>query len=91
MEYPELRSDHQPVRFQDARFQELLITYQNTVLNAQKEVEDNLIAFLRAQEQARFLEQGATAAAEFPQIGGCSISGGDHGFHYRPHRCNRIC
>ncbi len=51
------------VRFQDARFQELLITYQNTVLNAQKEVEDNLIAFLRTQEQARFLEQGATAAA----------------------------
>ena len=33
------------------------------MLNAQKEVEDNLIAFLRAQEQARFLEEGATAAA----------------------------
>ncbi len=51
------------VRVQDATFQELLVTYQNTVLNAQKEVEDNLIAFLRSQEQARFLEQGATAAA----------------------------
>ncbi|MGA7562553.1 MAG: efflux transporter outer membrane subunit [Desulfobaccales bacterium] len=51
------------VRVQDARFQELLVTYQNAVLNAQKEVEDNLIAFLRTQEQARFLEQGATAAA----------------------------
>jgi NodT family efflux transporter outer membrane factor (OMF) lipoprotein len=51
------------VRFQDARFQELLIAYQNTVLNAQKEVEDNLIAFLRTQEQARFLEEGAIAAA----------------------------
>jgi NodT family efflux transporter outer membrane factor (OMF) lipoprotein len=51
------------VRFQDATFQELLIAYQNSVLNAQKEVEDNLIAFLRAQEQARFLEEGAAAAA----------------------------
>lgn len=50
------------VRFQDARFQELLVTYQNTVLSAQKEVEDNLIAFLKAQEQAAFLEEGANAA-----------------------------
>ncbi|MFZ0050305.1 MAG: efflux transporter outer membrane subunit, partial [Desulfobaccales bacterium] len=52
------------VRFQDATFQELLTAYQNSVLNAQKEVEDNLIAFLRAQEQAGFLEQGAAAAAD---------------------------
>ena len=43
------------VRVQDARFQELLITYQNTVLAAQQEVEDNLAAFLKAQEQAGFL------------------------------------
>jgi len=33
------------VRLQDARLQELLIAYQNTVLAAQREVEDNLIAF----------------------------------------------
>jgi len=50
------------VRVQDARFQELLITYQNTVLTAQQEVEDNLIAFLKAQEQAGFLAKSATAA-----------------------------
>ena len=43
------------VRVQDARLQELLITYQNTVLTAQQEVEDNLIAFLKAQERAGFL------------------------------------
>ena len=42
------------VRFQDARFQELLIAYQNTVLNAQQEVEDNLVAFLKSQERAGF-------------------------------------
>ncbi len=50
------------VRVQDARFQQLLITYQNTVLSAQREVEDNLIAFLRTQEQATFLKESAEAA-----------------------------
>ena len=50
------------VRVQDARFQQLLITYQNTVLSAQREVEDNLIAFLRTQEQAKFLRESAEAA-----------------------------
>ena len=43
------------VRVQDARFQQLIITYQNTVLQAQQEVEDALSAFLRAEERARFL------------------------------------
>jgi NodT family efflux transporter outer membrane factor (OMF) lipoprotein len=52
------------VRFQDARFQELLITYQNTVLTAQQEVEDNLAAFLRAQERAGFLAQSTAAAGK---------------------------
>ncbi|MCL4500564.1 MAG: efflux transporter outer membrane subunit [Deltaproteobacteria bacterium] len=50
------------VRVQDARFQELLITYQNTVLSAQREVEDNLVAFLRTQEQAKSLQESAEAA-----------------------------
>ncbi len=50
------------VRFQDARFQELLIAYQNSVLKAQQEVEDNLVAFLKAQERARFLSDSTTAA-----------------------------
>jgi NodT family efflux transporter outer membrane factor (OMF) lipoprotein len=50
------------VRVEDARFQELLITYQNTVLSAQQDVEDNLTAFLRTQEQAKFLSESADAA-----------------------------
>jgi NodT family efflux transporter outer membrane factor (OMF) lipoprotein len=50
------------VRLQDARFQELLIRYQNTVLGAQQEVEDGLSAFLRAQEQAEFLARSARSA-----------------------------
>jgi NodT family efflux transporter outer membrane factor (OMF) lipoprotein len=50
------------VRVQDARFQELLINYQNAVLTAQQEVEDNLVAFLKAQDQAGFLAQSVSFA-----------------------------
>jgi NodT family efflux transporter outer membrane factor (OMF) lipoprotein len=50
------------VRVEDARFQQSLIAYQNTVLKAQQEVEDGLVAFLRAQEQGAFLAESAAAA-----------------------------
>ena len=50
------------VRVQDARFQQLLIGYQEAVLKAQQEVEDALVAFLRAQERAEFLGRSAEAA-----------------------------
>ncbi len=50
------------VRVQDAHFQQLLITYQNAVLSAQQDVEDNLIAFVKAQDQAGFLAQSVEAA-----------------------------
>jgi NodT family efflux transporter outer membrane factor (OMF) lipoprotein len=50
------------VRVQDARFQELLIGYQNAVLKAQQEVEDSLTAFLRSQVRARYLGESTAAA-----------------------------
>ena len=50
------------VRVQDARFEQLLIAYQNTVLKAHREVEDALVAFLKAQERAEFLARSAAAA-----------------------------
>jgi NodT family efflux transporter outer membrane factor (OMF) lipoprotein len=50
------------VRVQDARLEQLLIAYQNTVLKAHKEVEDALVAFLKAQERAEFLGRSAAAA-----------------------------
>jgi NodT family efflux transporter outer membrane factor (OMF) lipoprotein len=50
------------VRVQDARFQELLIAYQDTVLRAQQEVEDGLISFLKSQERANFLAESTAAA-----------------------------
>jgi NodT family efflux transporter outer membrane factor (OMF) lipoprotein len=50
------------VRVQDASFQQLLIAYQNAVLSAQRDVEDNLIAFLRSQDRAELLAQSVTSA-----------------------------
>ncbi|NIO12192.1 MAG: TolC family protein, partial [Deltaproteobacteria bacterium] len=51
------------VRVQDARFQELAVNYQNTVLRASQEVEDAIVAFLRTQEEAGFLS-GSVAASK---------------------------
>ncbi|MBM4287457.1 MAG: efflux transporter outer membrane subunit [Deltaproteobacteria bacterium] len=51
------------VRVQDARFQELLLAYQNLVLKAQQEVEDNLIAFLKTEDRAKLLGDSTAAAA----------------------------
>jgi len=50
------------VRVEDARFQELLVNYRETVLRAAQEVEDALAGFLQAQEALAF-EQGAVKAA----------------------------
>jgi len=50
------------VRLQDAKFQETLLTYRNTVLNANQEAENGIITFLRAQERTKILTQSVVAA-----------------------------
>ncbi len=50
------------VRVQDARFQQLAVEYQNTVLKAAQEVEDAIVAFLQAQEEVRFLAESVAAS-----------------------------
>ena len=50
------------VRAQDARFQQALVNYENTVLNASKEVEDALIGFLKDQESAAALQRSVDTA-----------------------------
>ena len=57
------------VRFQDARFQELAARYQNTVLRANQEVEDGLVAFLKTKEQVLYLAKSVDAAADAVRIG----------------------
>lgn len=50
------------VRVQDARFQELVVNYQNAVLEAAREVEDAMIGFLRTQDAVVFLADGVKAS-----------------------------
>jgi len=50
------------IRVQDARFQELVVNYQNTVLKAAQETEDAMVAFLRSREEAAFLSESVQAA-----------------------------
>ncbi len=50
------------VRVQDARLQELAVNYQNTVLKAAQEMEDAIVAFLRTQDEARFLSNSVQAS-----------------------------
>jgi len=56
------------VRAQDAAFQALVAEYQNTVLRAQQEVEDGLVAFLRAQQRTALLEISAAAAQRSQEL-----------------------
>jgi outer membrane protein TolC len=56
------------VRFQDARFQEAVIKYQNTVLKAGNEVEDGLVTFLKSQQQAKSLAESVKAAEEAVRV-----------------------
>lgn len=49
------------VRRQETRFQQAALDYQHTVLNANKEVEQALIAFLKAQERAAELQLAVDA------------------------------
>jgi outer membrane protein TolC len=50
------------VRVQDARFEELIVSYQNTVLEAAREVEDSLAGFLAAKAAAGYLEDSVKSA-----------------------------
>jgi NodT family efflux transporter outer membrane factor (OMF) lipoprotein len=56
------------VRVQDARFQALVVDYQNAVLKAQQEVEDAIVAFLKAQERLVALSDAAEAAGRSAEL-----------------------
>lgn len=50
------------VRVEDARLQQLIVDYKDTVLNAQREVDDAMVAYTRSKEEQYFLKQSFTAA-----------------------------
>jgi NodT family efflux transporter outer membrane factor (OMF) lipoprotein len=56
------------VRVEDARLQQLVVNYKNTVLNAQREVEDALVAYTRTKEEEWFLRDSVAAARRSVEI-----------------------
>jgi outer membrane protein TolC len=53
------------VRVQDARFEQLAVQYQNTVLAANAEAENALVSFLKAQQQVKYLKESTDAGREW--------------------------
>jgi len=64
------------VRGQDARFQELVATYQQTVLKANEEVEDGLTRFLESQVEVQALTTSVQAAKKSVEEGMAQYQGG---------------
>lgn len=57
--YGRIKND---IRAQDARFQQMVVNYQNKVLEAAREVEDGLIGFLRSQTREKYLNDAEKAS-----------------------------
>jgi len=64
------------IRVQDAKFQELVASYQNTVLRANAEVEDGLALFFKSQAQTRYLAESVVAAEDAVRIVKTQYEGG---------------
>jgi len=56
------------VRVEDARFQQLEVNYQNTVLRAVQEVEDGLVGFIQACDAKNFYSESVAAAERSVRI-----------------------
>ena len=64
------------VRVQDAQFQQAILNYQNTVLKAQQEVEDGLVAFREQQKAVDSYTEAAQAARRSTQLAMTEYKGG---------------
>ena len=64
------------VRAQDARFQQAITDYQNTVLTAQADVEDSLVAFIKAKAQVDTLTKAVDAARATVHLSVLQYDGG---------------
>lgn len=56
------------VRVQDARYQQAIVNYQNTVLDAYKEVEDAMVGFVESQQETAYRGTAADAARRSTEI-----------------------
>jgi NodT family efflux transporter outer membrane factor (OMF) lipoprotein len=57
------------IKFQKAKFQEVVTTYQNKVLSAAAEVENGMALFLKSQEEATYLADSVVEAKKALRIG----------------------
>lgn len=64
------------VAFQDATFRELVAAYQQSVLQADLEVENGIITFLESQERARNLGEAVDAATVALQVAVVNVQAG---------------
>lgn len=64
------------VRAQEARFQQVTLQYQQTVLSAGREVEDSLIQFLQAQRRTHYLEKTVADARRSVELVTKQFEGG---------------
>jgi NodT family efflux transporter outer membrane factor (OMF) lipoprotein len=69
------------IRVQDARFQQLVVEYQNLVLKANAEAENALVGFLRAQQQVKYLRTSTKAAEESLTLVRAQYEGGKTDFN----------
>lgn len=73
LNYGRLRNN---VRLQDARFQELVTTYQQAVLSAQGEVENGIIEYIKAHDRVAALAEGVAATQRAVQLSLVQYKGG---------------
>ncbi len=64
------------VRLQVAKFQELVVDYQNTVLKANAEVENALVQFLQSHQAAKALAESVAAAERAVKVALSQYRGG---------------
>jgi len=69
------------VRAEDARFQQLAVDYQQTVLKANEEVENAVITFLKSQEQVKALEYSVKATQRSVELALIQYRGGSIDFN----------
>ncbi len=69
------------IRVQDARFQQAVLQYQQTVLNGGREVEDAMISFLQTQEQAVWSEESVAKASRSVELVIQQFEGGTTDFN----------
>ena len=69
------------IRVQDARLQQAVLQYQQTVLTGGREVEDAMVAFLQAQEQAVWSEESVAKAERSVELVVQQFEGGTTDFN----------